>query len=101
MHFKEMKEIMEGKQMDLAAAKYVIINRVMEIGCEVDGKPITDEQIFEYIKVIRDPMHKHKILNHILGLVAHYETQYGPDFYTHATVYYALGVIADAYDLPD
>jgi uncharacterized ubiquitin-like protein YukD len=100
MHFKEMKEIMEGKQMDLAAAKYVLIRRVLEISCEVDGTEITDEQKFEYIKVIREPMHKHKILEHILVLIAEYETRYGPDYYEHATVYYAMGVVSDAYDLP-
>ena len=100
MHFKEMKEIMEGKQMDLAAAKYVLIERLFMYEVEVDGTKITDEQRLEYIKVIRDPMHKHKILEHILVLIAHYETQYGPAYYEHATVYYALGVIADAYDLP-
>jgi hypothetical protein len=101
MQYKEMKAIMEGKQMDLAAAKYVVIEKLFEYEVELDGTPITDEQRLAYIKVIRDPMHKHKTLQHILSMVGRYETQYGPDYYEHATIYYALGVIADAYDLPN
>jgi hypothetical protein len=100
MKHDEMKKIMEGKQMDLAAAKYVIIEKLFTYEVELDGSVLTDERLLEYIKVIRDPIHKHKILQHILSMVGRYETQFGPDYYEHAAVYYALGVIADAYDLP-
>ena len=107
MEFKEMKDIMEemqgfkeGKQMCLVAAKWVLIAAVMDITCEVDGTEITKERQLEYIKVIRKPAHKYKTLEHILQLVAEYEKRYGPDYYEHATVYCALGIVADAYDLP-